>query len=450
MLACLVLLGLWRGGGLIPSDRHRLVMATLLLAFLWALLELMPRKRDAPARDGWRSRPTTRAAAPFLALGALALWALVSAAWSLAPAASLWAAGALAGGLLYLGLGRYLWGVRIRGTSLAILVLCALGFAVSVASLYEYYAERATWFRVLEEVGHAQGPIGYANGLAALLLLTLAATVALVAHRRPWYALFSGLAIFVAVLQLWTLWLTRSRGAGLAFLAAAGVWVAVWAVRTLVAWARRGKSREGRRWEEALASGLLVALLALAGLLGVYGWERAIDPRQSPDQGRVQTWRAGVDTAVERPIQGWGADTWYQAYLPHRIGPPTRFAHSLPVQQTVELGIVGLLLLAAFVGSVFLPGLKLAWRSGPGDERLWLWVGTTAFLVQNLYDLNWYFPALFYVFCITVGASTAAAARDADPISSSSPPPLVKSRRRTPQKTRPRPAATRGRGRPRK
>ena len=190
-------------------------------------------------------------------------------------------------------------------------------------------------------------------------------------------------------------------------------------------------------------------MLALAVQVGVYGWERAIDPRQSPDQGRVQTWHAGVDTAVERPIQGWGADTWYQAYLPHRMGPPTRFAHSLPVQQTVELGILGLLLLAAFVGSVFLPGLRLAWRSGPGEERLWLWVGTTAFLVQNLYDLNWYFPALFYLFCLQAGASTAAAAQDADPISSSIPPAPAKARRRAPHKTRPRPAATSRRKRPR-
>lgn len=146
------------------------------------------------------------------------------------------------------------------------------------------------------------------------------------------------------------------------------------------------------------------ALLSAASL---YAYQRATYAFQSPDQARIQTWRAGLTAARKHPVQGWGAGTWYQAYLPYRIGPPTRFAHDVFVQHAVELGAIGAVLVLLIVVAAVARGLTLAWRSDAADARLWLWVGCVAFLAQNLVGLTWYVPALLYLFWFSLGAVTA-------------------------------------------
>lgn len=67
--------------------------------------------------------------------------------------------------------------------------------------------------------------------------------------------------------------------------------------------------------------------------------------------GRYQYWQAAVDQQASRPLQGTGAGTFEYWWARNRgeTGGFVRDAHSLYLQTFGELGLIGLLLLAAFL-----------------------------------------------------------------------------------------------------
>lgn len=249
------------------------------------------------------------------------------------------------------------------------------------------------------------GPLGYANALAGLMLLSLPATVGLAACEWPFASRrgrITPLLLWAAIaLQSTVVWTTRSRAAFLSVAAALMLWWLVWSVRTL---SHRAAHHSARRHILA-ASAVLVCVVALA----VGAWAEVDSLRSAPkgsDFARVGTWNAGLLAAQERPLTGWGADEWFEAYSPFRKAsyfqaPATRYAHNLLVQSAVELGAVGTGLVLAIMAAVIGLGLR---REGPRTPLFWLSLATTAFLLQNLVDLTWYIPALFCLFCFLVGA----------------------------------------------
>ena len=208
-------------------------------------------------------------------------------------------------------------------------------------------------------------------------------------------------------------------------MAALAMWSTVWAVATLAraakSWGRSHVRDSPNASGPALGLARSAAAAAILGLallgaimLADYAHARATDPLQNPDQARIQTWQAGLKASHERPLIGWGADMWYEAYSPYRQGPPTRFAHNVLVQHLVEVGAIGTGLLLLTIGSVIAGGVALAARRPATDPRLWLWVGAIAFLAQNLVDLTWYFPSLLLLLWYCVGATSAPTDEGAD------------------------------------
>jgi O-Antigen ligase len=121
--------------------------------------------------------------------------------------------------------------------------------------------------------------------------------------------------------------------------------------------------------------------------------------------GRGYQWKAAIETWLDHPIFGAGADAYFVASIRHQTGARTLFAHNLPLELAAELGVLGLLLGLALYGST-------AWtifRTPTGDPR-WLLMPTVALLmVANLFDWSWHLAGLGAIWAATSGALKIAA-----------------------------------------
>jgi O-antigen ligase len=315
-------------GGFFPSSWR--VGSVVLSAFSFLLLLW------APVR---RTRATVALFVPLVALLALSL---VSASWSADPGASfldaqrtfLYVAAltcfALAGAGLPAGVAL---GAGLVGT-------WALGSRLVGGAPYDRYEGRLL-----------TGPIGYANGLAALAAIGIVVSAGLaLQHRRARYAL--PLVVLVPVLPL-----TNSRAGMLA--AALGT-----AVAAAVGLRRRG-----------LATLIVLAGAALLAVLLVR------TPAFLGD--RASYWDAARGTAAAHPLDGSGAGTFGVVHLQ---APYARDAHSLYLQALSELGLPGLLLVVAFL---VIP-LSLAIGRGLAAPA----AGLVVFAVHAGVDWDWQLPAV--------------------------------------------------------
>lgn len=291
------------------------------------------------------------ALAPPMLLAALCLWSVASASWSVLPSASfldaqrtlLYLAASAAFAVAGEGL---VTGVGAGGAAVAVWALGARLVGGAPADPYEG--------KLLT------GPIGYANGLGALLAVAAVVWIGLaLARRRPLY--LAPLAVLAPALVL-----TESRGA----------WAAA-AVGALVAAAIAVRQR-------LVAFGLVGASLLALGLLLVL-------PVAPSD--RAPYWEAARHVAAHHPLAGTGAGTFSVVY--HGL-LPGHDAHSLYLQALAELGVIGLVLVAA----LFLVPLVFAVLRGSAAPA----AGLVVFVLAAGVDWDWQLPA------VTVAALALAAA----------------------------------------
>jgi len=89
----------------------------------------------------------------------------------------------------------------------------------------------------------------------------------------------------------------------------------------------------------------------------------------SAGSGRWQFWGAAVDAFEDSPLKGRGAGSYEAWWARHgTFAYAVKDAHSLYLETLGELGIAGLLLLAAFVGVPLLAGVRRA-AGTEGEER---------------------------------------------------------------------------------
>jgi hypothetical protein len=145
----------------------------------------------------------------------------------------------------------------------------------------------------------------------------------------------------------------------------------------------------------ACAACLLVAAAALAAV-----------HLHSADflHGRNHEWLAAIQTWLDRPLLGAGADAYYVASLPHQTVAVARYAHDLPLELAAELGCGGLLL-AVLLYAAGIRALVAARRS----DAAWL-AGPMllAFLISNLVDWTWHLAGLGAIWAICAGAVIGA------------------------------------------
>lgn len=410
-------------GAFLAPEKTIVAVAAPALGLVWAALLWVDRSRRA--RAAWSRRGSE------LLLFALGCLGALSALWSLDPWESLVAAGTLFGGLAFLHLGCELPRLSLSARSSLLFVLGEAGAIVSVIAVVSWLFRQSLFTQRLEGTLLVVGTFGYANAFAGFLLLTMAATAALfldVARRDP--AERTGIERLLAghprgylaamiVPQVPALVLTRPKAVAAI---AAFLLLVVLAVQTF---GRGSARRPVTRTVNRLRLGLIVLLvLAFAGG-GVLLW-RDVAPQMSvsglptpefdPETGeqlppevpmtasafRVKTWNAALHAAAERPWLGYGLDTFLEAYSPFKQGAHTAYAHNLLVQQLVELGVVGLALLLGLLALLIARPLKFLGGSLT-DPRFALLMGVLAFVLHNMVDLTWYFPALLMIFMLLAG-----------------------------------------------
>lgn len=125
--------------------------------------------------------------------------------------------------------------------------------------------------------------------------------------------------------------------------------------------------------------------------------------------GRSGIWAAAVQTARQRPLVGHGLESFAVASRSSQLRRrpvPVQYAHDLPLEAWVELGVPGALLVVALFGAVLLA----AARAGRPAAVL-LGPAAVAFLAANLLDWPWHLAGAGVLWALAVGGLIGARAQ---------------------------------------
>ena len=123
---------------------------------------------------------------------------------------------------------------------------------------------------------------------------------------------------------------------------------------------------------------------------------------------RPAYWRVALRTAADHPLHGAGASGFAAAWVEHRrIRERVHDAHSLPLETAAELGLIGLLLLGAFVLAVGRAGMTLETTDPVLAAGPLAALGTWA--LHACVDWDWEMPALTLVALVLAGLVVARA-----------------------------------------
>jgi O-antigen ligase len=366
-VAVALVVGLSPGAVVPPTAAGRLAVAGLLGLAAWTALSLLwAPLADSAREDVWR-----------LALYAAAL-PLAVAAFGKRPAA------------------------RALEAALAGLALVVVGYGLlGEVGLLDLASSASA-------DGRLDQPLSYWNAMGALAAvgIVLAARIAIDATRGM---ALRGAAAVALLPLLAGIYLTYSRGA-LAAVALGLVVLALFTPEARPLWARAG-----HRWRLVVGWG---AVLVLAGALVLVAVDRASPPARGAtaerfaDIGsdRADYWRVAARSFAAAPLEGVGTAGFHVEWLRERdVAEGAVDAHSLYLETVAELGLVGLALLAAFVGGVAACARRLTFEDGA------LAAGPCAALAALALhagiDWDWELPALTLVGLLLAGAVVANAGR---------------------------------------
>ncbi len=272
-------------------------------------------------------------------------------------------------------------------------VVSAIGAAAVVVSGYVLLQRVGIDFEDWQQVTGARpdlpiGNLGNAALTGSFLGIALPFIVYLVASPIEWARrlIWTGASVLVIAGLL----LTQSRPG----IVGAGVGV----VAMLVFAAKSAKAREQVVVISALLFGLAVLPLFAPGVLGPRAPSR-LTAFESPTQdNRVHTWDAGWRMTLERPVLGWGQETFFGNYAKFRSAVEARRQglsiadkpHNIFLGWSTSTGFVGLLAYLALVGAaIWLLGTKGRGLPRPrGGLALAFGAGLCAYLAQGLYSID--------------------------------------------------------------
>ncbi|MHB1340745.1 MAG: O-antigen ligase family protein [Coriobacteriia bacterium] len=115
---------------------------------------------------------------------------------------------------------------------------------------------------------------------------------------------------------------------------------------------------------------------------------------------RFQIWEAAIAAVKERPITGWGADTFRLLFPKFKPVEYTTTAgylsvadnvHNYPLQLATAIGIPGLLMLYGLIAWSLIASFKQVFARGKGTERLVLagfWAAAVGFVIHLFFGLS--------------------------------------------------------------
>ena len=376
-------LGVWLNGGYGPGAGFAFAAAAF-AAFLLALSGESVGVRRA-ARSG-----------PAVVLAAAAVVGALSALWTVGSAEDAFAWSALAAGYGALVVGAAALARDRRGVELLTGTVVALALAAGAAGLVALGLREDPYALTVAGSWRPAGPFEYPPALA---LLEVAALPGLI-----WWGAGDGG-------MRWILWAAAAALCGtvvgfsesrIAIGCAIPILAAPRAVPAIAGASRRGQVAR-TAVVAAVACGLsLAAPAAAASPAG----DEAPRPAAVEEltHGRVELWKAALRTYGERPVLGAGAGSFGVAIADE--GQGTRFAHDLPLEWMVELGIPGLLLAAALYATAAAGLARASWPAA------WLLApGAAVFLLASLLDWEWHLAGSGAVFALCLGGSLGSARR---------------------------------------
>ena len=131
---------------------------------------------------------------------------------------------------------------------------------------------------------------------------------------------------------------------------------------------------------------------------------------------RGDFWQVSLDVAATKPVVGAGAGSFEGEYLRHRRSDETpKDPHSVEMLMLSELGVVGLLLFAAFLVATTI-ALVRSRRLGPGAATLAAAAAASGagWLAHSSYDWLFHYPGVTAPAMFLLGAGVAPALLDRD------------------------------------
>jgi O-antigen ligase len=169
-----------------------------------------------------------------------------------------------------------------------------------------------------------------------------------------------------------------------------------------IAVANRAASRP-RRGPRTARFGLIAACAAAVAVTlaaGAFAFGSGDGPESGFLHGRGETWDAAVETFLDRPLLGAGADAFLAGSARHQDGAAIRFAHGLPLELAAELGVIGFLLALALYAAV----AQLAWNARASRAGWLFGPALVAFPLANLVDWPWHLAGMGAIWALAGGA----------------------------------------------
>jgi O-antigen ligase len=143
------------------------------------------------------------------------------------------------------------------------------------------------------------------------------------------------------------------------------------------------------------------------------------------ESNRGDFWRVAFRAFADHPVRGVGSGGFAVEWLRHRtIAYAARDAHSLYIETLAELGIIGALGLAAFLGGVGVCARR-AYRMDPGLTAGWI-AAASAWAVHAGLDWDWETPAVSLI-ALLLAAALVAQAEESRAFAAAPTPELVES-----------------------
>ena len=142
---------------------------------------------------------------------------------------------------------------------------------------------------------------------------------------------------------------------------------------------------------------------------------------------RFEIWQAAIQAIKERPITGFGADT-FRLVFPHT--KPVEYVrdagylsvadnvHNYPLQLAAGIGVVGFLLLYGLFGWILYLGFPGAFARGKGPERLIVtgfWAAALGYIVHLMFGLSVTGSSVFLWLSLAMVVAPTARAEEVSP-----------------------------------
>ncbi len=285
------------------------------------------------------------------------------------------------------------------------------GLAVGLFGLVQFLTWNGLLYWVWEPpfAGTRFGPFNNRNYFAGYMVVVLAPALALALldrHHRQ-----RAMVGYLATIGALTTLISLSRGGAVALAAVVGVLLVARMARSA-----RGGAADLRVRVALVAAVLLVVIVGLAWLNQSERVYRRLETllqfgQEASLTGRTMIWQGTLAMIAERPLLGWGLNTFGWVYPRFHLDPGSLIAmhaHDEYLETIAETGALGGLFAGIFLGLLLLEGWRRvrAAATGPSAEyalRLGAWCAWLGTAIYALTDFPTIIPAIDYALVVLAG-----------------------------------------------